>query len=283
MPVCKICGIERTDLHRHLEMDHQMSSEQYKTTYEDLVVDSSVEEKRKETCTEKYGNPNYKNEEGKRLSFGVYEGGHPFSDPTLRAKACETKEELYGDPNFTNREKAKETVREKYGIESGNVAHIPGVVEKRVQTCIQRYGKVFNLERKDIFSKEQLEDLHYKQGLSMGEIGAKFGQTAVSVIYWMKKHGLKVNKKIVSPKTKEYSSNKDEVKEYFDWCLQERRVLAFSEYGKLTADKKNQKLKRLFNSGKTYHHLLQELKDVALKPDLWPEFLNKIPAGKVSY
>ena len=153
MPVCKICGTVRTDLHRHLETEHQMSSEQYKSTYGGTIIDSSVEEQRKETCLEKYGDPNFKNKEAAKFSNEIYEGGHSLRDPAVRAKGCETKEQLYGDKNFTNREKAKETCIEKYGVD--NVAKIPGVVEKRVQTCIQRYGKIFNFERKDVFTKEK--------------------------------------------------------------------------------------------------------------------------------
>jgi hypothetical protein len=263
MLVCKICGVARTNLHRHLDVEHQMSSEQYKNIYGEPVVDSSVEEKRKGTCLEKYGDSNYKNEEAKKISNEKYIGGHPFSDPRLRAKACETKEQLYGDRNFTNRDKAKETCLERYGV--ANVSNVPEVVEKRVKTCIQRYGKIFNWERKDAFTREELVELHHNQGLTLGEIGAKFGQTPEGISYWMKKLGVEVYKKVVVPKFKEYSNSKDDVREYFEYCLKEKQLLSFSEFGKMTSDKKNQKLKRLFNAGKLYNHLKSELIGVALK------------------
>ena len=58
--------------------------------------------------------------------------------------------------------------------------------------------------------------------------------------------------------------------------LKEKQLLSFSEFGKMTSDKKNQKLKRLFNAGRPYNHLKSELIEVALKPELWESFLNKI-------
>ena len=274
MLICKICGVVRIDLRRHLETEHQMSSEQYRTAYGEIIVDPSVEEKRKETCIERYGDPNYKNKEATRLSNEIYKGGHSLRDPAIRARACKTKEQLYGNKNFTNREKAKETCLEKYGVE--NVAQIPCVVEKRIKTCIQRYGKIFNWERKDAFTREELIELHHNQGLTLGKIGTKFGQTPEGVGYWMRKLEVEVHKKIVSPKFKEYTDIKADVREYFEYCLKEKLVLSFSEFGKMTADKKNQKLKRLFNTGRIYHYFLGELKQVALYPEKWTEFLAKL-------
>ena len=274
MLVCKICGVERANLHRHLEKIHQMPSDQYRSIYGGSIVDRSVEEKRKITCVGKYGDPNYKNEEKKKLSNERFIGGHPLSDPSTRIKACNTKEELYGDRNFTNRKKAKETCLKKYGVE--NIAHIPGVAEKRVQTCMQRYGKIFNCEREDAFTKKELIELHHNQGLTLGEIGAKFGQTSGGISYWMKKLGVEVHKKVVSPKFKEYSNPQTSVEEFLGYCIKEKRLLSFSEFGKMTADKKNQKLKRLFNFGGVYNHFKSELIAVALKPELWESFLVKL-------
>ena len=96
-----------------------------------------------------------------------------------------------------------------------------------------------------------------------------------SISYWMKKYNIKVHKKVVVPKSKEFVSPKKTVEEYLNTCLEKDDVLPFSKFGALTEDKKHQRLKRLFNSGKPYHHLRDELKEVALKPDLWPDFLNK--------
>ena len=201
-------------------------------------------------------------------------GGHSLRDPNVRAKGCETKQALYGDPNFTNREKAKETCLEKYGVE--NIAHIPGVIDKRKATLLERYGKLFNWERKDIYTKEELIKLHHEQGLSLKEIGDLRGVTSVSVSYWMQKHGVTVHKKIVVPKTKEFTSSKEVVKEYLETCFEKGEVLSFINYGKITEDRKNQKMKRLFNAGKPYNHLREELSTVALDKTLWDAFILKI-------
>jgi nucleoid DNA-binding protein len=141
---------------------------------------------------------------------------------------------------------------------------------------MQRYGKIFNWERKDVVSKEELIKLHHIEGLTFGEIGKKLGYTAEGVSYWMKKHGVEVHKKVISSKFKEHTDNKTDVKEYLEYCLKNGRVLSFSEFGKLTADKKNQKLKRLFNAGKSYQHLKSVINEIALHPELWAEFLVKI-------
>ena len=251
-----------------------MTVEEYKKQYQVIVVDSSVEEKRKQTCIEKYGNPNYKNEEAKKLSNEIFEGGHSLSDPGVRQKACITKQKLYGDPNFTNREKAQQTIKEKYGVDS--ICDIPGVKEKKINTLMKKYGKIFNWERKDLISKKELIRLHHVEGLSFTEIEQKLNMTSGSITYWMKKHGVETHKKIVSPKTKEYTPPEEGVREYFEACLKNGRILSFGEFGDFTEDRKKQKLKRLFNKGGSCQHLREELKDYALSPEKWLGFFGKM-------
>jgi len=274
MSVCKICGAERTDLTKHLKSSHQIMADDYKKQYQAIVVDSSVEEKRRQTCLEKYGDPNYKNEEAKRLSNEIFKGGHSLSDPEVRRKACKTKQTLYGDPNFTNRERAQQTIKEKYGV--NNISDIPGVKEKRVNTLIKKYGKIFNWGRKDLVSKEELIRLHHAEGLTLTEIEQKLNMTSGSITYWMKKHGVEIHKKIVSPKTKEYTSPEEVVREYFEICLKNGRVLFFGEFGSLTEDRKKQKLKRLFNKKGSCQSLREELKNYALFPEKWLDFFEKM-------
>jgi len=151
-----------------------------------------VDEKRRQTCLERYGNPNYRNEEAKKLSNEVFAGGHPLSDPVIREKARETKKELYGDPNFTNREKAKLTCLDKYGVD--NIAKIDSVIKKRVQTNIERYGKAINYTKPPLFSKEELIDLHVNQGKYLPEIAKIYGITPEGVSYWAKKLGVVIQK-----------------------------------------------------------------------------------------
>jgi hypothetical protein len=273
MVTCSICGHQGLDITQHLKLDHQMSVDQYKDLYHTIVVDPSIELKRKETCKELYGNPNYKNEEAQKLANEVFEGGHSLRDPAVREKGCETKQALYGDPNFTNREQAKETIMEKYGVE--NIAHIPGVQEKKVDTLMKRYGKIFNWDRPDAISKEDLIRMHHVEKLSLVEIGKKLGYTPEGIGYWMRKHGIEVHKKIVVPH-RDHKDNRLFVKCYLEHCLEKGQILTFYEYGNLTEKRRNDALKRLFHTGSPYHHLRDELSNVALHPELWDGFLAKI-------
>jgi len=197
MPVCIICKKEMKDLSRHIKFEHQFTVNEYKQKYATIVVDPSVEEKRKNTCLEKYGNSNYKNDGARRLSYELFEGGHPLRDPHIRDKACKTKARLYGDPDYTNRGKAKKTCIEKYGVE--NVSQVKGILKKRVQTSISKYGRAINYVKPALFTKEKLIDLHIIKKLSLGEIAKNYNLTSNGVGYWMKKFGIPVKKKVILP------------------------------------------------------------------------------------
>ena len=67
---------------------------------------------------------------------------------------------------------------------------------------------------------------------------------------------------------------REHIEQYLDTCKNKNKVLSFYEYEYVT-NKPCTRLKRLFNKGKPYHGLLDELKQVALHPDKWPEFLKK--------
>lgn len=157
-----------------------------------------------------------------------------------------------------------------------NPNKIEGVKERRIETLIKRYGKIFNYDRKDVIEKDALIEMHHGKKMTLNEIGSKLNVSEAVVSYWMKKHAITVNKKIVSPKSKEYIKPYDIVKEYLTVCSENNKVLSFYEYGNITEDKRKGRLKRLFNSGKKYHHLKEELQSVILKPELWEEFLKQI-------
>lgn len=65
------------------------------------------------------------------------------------------------------------------------------------------------------------------------------------------------------------------VEDYLKECLKANSVLSFYEYEKKTG-KPSSRLKRLFNIGKPYHHLLEELRVIALNQSLWTDFLPEI-------
>lgn len=66
----------------------------------------------------------------------------------------------------------------------------------------------------------------------------------------------------------------EHVSAYLKICKENNKVLGFHEYEVLTG-RPSTRLKRLFNKGKPFAHLKEELKDVALNSNLWESFLNK--------
>jgi hypothetical protein len=270
-----------------------------------------------------------------------FEGGHSLRDPAVRAKGDQTKLELYGNAHFTNRAKAKKTCMKMYGVD--NVAKIESVVTKRVETCIRKYGKVFNYVRPPTFTKDVLIDLHINQGKTLKEIGQIYDTPWEVVSYWMKKHNIKTLRipvrryNIAAPDFSAKSSGGytdedflkaqkalsssdrgtsreaykdgalgipthvlerrygswnnfvgcsglkpgyvasspiDHVRDYLEACKSQGKVLSFYFYEKVTG-KPATRLKRIFNAGKPYANLREELFDIALRPDQWEEFLLK--------
>lgn len=93
--------------------------------------------KMKKTCLEIYGDENYNN----------------------RSKSKQTKLERYGDENYHNPDKVKQTCLERYGVdcvskspiiskkasESNKQTNKTGIpLQKRRETCLERYGEVNN-------------------------------------------------------------------------------------------------------------------------------------------
>lgn len=76
----------------------------------------AIQLKKKQTCLDKYGDPNFKN----------------------HSKAKETKIANHGDANFNNRAKANNTLLEKYGVD--NVSQLAEVKRKKQNTFNQNYA-----------------------------------------------------------------------------------------------------------------------------------------------
>jgi hypothetical protein len=66
------------------------------------------------------------------------------------------------------------------------------------------------------------------------------------------------------------------ISNYFQECLVQNKVLSFYEYGKIRGANYTLKMKRLFNAGKKYASLKEELFRVALDKDSQISFLGKI-------
>lgn len=66
----------------------------------------------------------------------------------------------------------------------------------------------------------------------------------------------------------------DYVADYLKTCKSKNKILSFYVYEKETGNPAT-RLKRLFNKGKPYHHLKERLFEIALREDLWEEFLKE--------
>jgi tRNA1(Val) A37 N6-methylase TrmN6 len=86
----------------------------------------------------------------------------------------------------------------------------------------------------------------------------------------------------------EAHDKEDIVRDYFNECLKNNEALTFYKYGmskigflegeegRKLGIRYTLRMKRLFNSGKPYNYLIEELKSIAFKPGLWDEFLKKL-------
>jgi hypothetical protein len=275
---CGLCSHEAYDLTSHVINFHKITTAEYRNNY-GLLVSSRVEEKRRETCLLRHGDENYKNREAIKLSNELFEGGHSLKDPTVREKAKNSKEILYGDPTFTNREKAKKTSLEKYGTEYTCAA--PGVIKKRLDTLKSRYGRVFNIDRphNKTDAPSDFEE-EYMRGTPMGKLSQMFGVSEPVIGRWVKDANLE--RSYVEKSERVIETPSKIVSEYFQECLTQNKVLSFYEYGKIRGNNYTLKMKRLFNAGKKFSHLKEELFRVALDVLTQDNFLEKIASEALS-
>lgn len=252
---CSICGCKRVDLTKHLKKYHNLTAGEYKSKYGGIVLSPDIEKKRKQTCKEKYGDENYKNKEAIALSNEIFEGGHSLKDPAVREKIKETHLKKYGTHFFNNRDKAKHTCLERYGVE--HAAQIPRLIEKRINTLKDRYGKVFNVSEphnkreipKDFFSV-------FKSGESLDDMCARYNVSSPVITRWVKE--LDISRE--PPKTERVVLTPLEIIEmYIETCELEGKNLSFYEYGKIKGTRYCGKLKRLFNKGGKYHIFKEDL------------------------
>jgi hypothetical protein len=269
---CGLCIHEAYDLTSHVINFHKITTAEYKNNY-GLLVAPSVEEKRRETCLKRHGNENYKNREAIKLSNELFDGGHSLKDPAVREKAQRTKEKLYGDPTFTNRDKAKKTSMEKYGTEYTCAA--PEVIKKRIATLKSRYGKVFNVDRPHNKTDAPFDFVEeYRGGISMGELSQKFGVSEPVISRWIRDGNLK--RSYVKKSERVIETPYEIVFEYFKECIIQNKALSFYEYGKIRGNNCTLKMKRLFNAGKKYALLKEELFRVAISDENHEDFLKTL-------
>ena len=131
----------------------------------------SSRDKRRQTCLEKYGNPNYRNleknrktclekygveyamqcdeikEKNKQTNLRRYGVENVFQSEVIKDRCRKTKMEKYGNPNYINSDKHRQTCLEKYGVEwylqtnnedlkRGSIENL----EKVRRTNLEKYG-----------------------------------------------------------------------------------------------------------------------------------------------
>lgn len=273
--VCIYCGYKARDLVRHLYTAFfpHPNLKQYREKYpEAKIVCSNVNVIRKRTNKVLHGDENYRNRD--QQSVGIREAFR--TKPEILDQIRETKLSRYGDSGYVNYEQRKKTMLARYGVD--NPMKNPETVKKALETKRVLYTDN-PIQRTPVIEKTTLENF-YKPGVTLEDTAKELGVSVGMVSYWMKKYGLEVKRKLVYPKNKEYVHPKSIVKEYLDYCKQKNKVLSFSEYGLLTEDKKKQRIKRLFGTGKKFHFLLSSLKDVCLNDTLWENFLSNFNIGR---
>jgi hypothetical protein len=268
---CSICGHEAKSIVFHIRNFHSMETEDYKSKYGGEIEAPEVNQKREKTSLERYGVKHYTNREAANFSFQQYEGGHPFKDKSIRDKANATKEEKYGDPNYTNKEKTKQTNLERYGVEHSCANK--QVIEKRIKTLKDRYGRVFNVDtphnKTDV--PEDFKDKFYSNK-TIEELSQHYKVSDPTVSRWIKEIGIK--REAVKATERDLIGTVDLVLDYFKCCVENKETLSFYAYGKIKGQSYCLKMKRLFNAGKRYSSLKNELFKLVSEGNLTKEFME---------
>ena len=176
-PCCKNCGKPlkyktfKNPYGKWCSTKCQLTDSEFIKWRTEITDYENIKNKSRQTCLERYGDPNYKNlEKAKQTNLERYGVEHAMKCNDVKSKLKQTnlerygvenvyqseiiknkckkvKLERYGDPNYKNLEKAKQTNLERYGVEwylqSDNENIKRGSkenLEKTKQTCLERYG-----------------------------------------------------------------------------------------------------------------------------------------------
>ena len=131
IPVCPVCNKKLKWIKSKLRFQHHCSPSC-------ATKDPNVQEKRKQTCLEKFGYENNSQnleikEKIKQTCLKKYGVTSPLCNGELRDKGIQTKIKKYNNPNYNNPEKVTNTCIERYGSGRNYKA-----IEK---TMLEKYGK----------------------------------------------------------------------------------------------------------------------------------------------
>ena len=119
-----------------------------------------TQEKRKNTCLQRYGVPYYIQSEDAKIKrenaiwhrYGVHNASQSIEVQQKRQNTVMDRYDvshIWKSPVIQS--KIRQTLREKYGVD--NVSQIPEVQKKKEQTCYRNYGVLYPMQNIDILSK----------------------------------------------------------------------------------------------------------------------------------
>jgi hypothetical protein len=228
---CAVCGFLGKSLITHVIHAHGLTPSEYTQLYNAPIESSSIKIKRRETSLSNYGVPHYTNREAAKLSFELYEGGHPMRDPSSlerykRARAL--------NPHY-DKESAKKTSLERYGEEFFARTEGARRTSRENMGKLQESGRAYSgKNRKDCPDREGLKKAYLK-GSSLGGIALLFKVSDSVVSRWIKECGLERGESSGTER-KEPMSKEDLIEAYKKECLERKELLSPYTFGKIKGD-----------------------------------------------
>ena len=265
----------------------KLSNEIYDGGYS--LSDPEIRDKGKKTKEKKYGDSNYTNrEQAKETNLRKYGYENPNSVPQFIEKRVATNLQRYGRV-FNYTKESKPIPRDLEGFYSGGMTLSELSFKYKVsEALVSKWVLEKSLSRveRDLSNEEYVcrSECPLEAVREVNTLLGKCDRSTIKDIKgfpektwnlerqygswnaFLKAAGVNVGWERLSPKII--------VREYLEYCNNKMAVLSFYGFSREVKDmRKNLRLKRLFGKGKKYHHLNDELKKVALKPELWADFL----------
>lgn len=259
--------------------------------------DPNVREKAKKTKEKLYGNANFTNrEKAKQTCLKKYGVSNPNQCKEVVEKRLKTSLSRYGKifnyvrpPTFTkeqlvdlhiNRKLTLKEIGKRFSLTPESVSFWM----KRYNISVQRRHRYHvDKEKSSIDTKEYNIPQAVELFVSLSKIRGVSRDAYKDGVLKVPTHVLERtfggwNRFIqICGLNPVYTANDPTVyiKDYFEACMSKNEVLSFYEFEKVT-NMPRSRLKRLFEKGKKYHHLKDELFAVALYPEKQKEFLKKV-------
>lgn len=250
---CVYCGYQAKTLVRHLTtvVPPHPGMDEYRTLYPDAkLVSESVEELRADTLARR----------------GLKRGRRPgFVCDMASEKVAATKAARYGHAGYNNPDKRRRTLLERYGVD--NPMHV-----QEIKTRARDNKAILKEKAPPILSRSDMEG-KFLSGKNVTQIAEEMSVAPWAIRKLVKEYGL------IAPVIREEivrQTPAESTRQYLKKCLSMGRVLSFTEYGTLSGFRHYSKMMRLFGEKAPYRRLVNDLKAVALIPDLWDGFIAKI-------